>query len=109
MFYNAKLWLGNHTKTTDLNEMNKFLAKLCIYKEAKKNYQKCTKLVFIPFVSYPWNFYQCYMRKRRKTKVKQMKNWNQNSEYYQEEKQKKFNRHQQRVQDRQYCKKKENC
>lgn len=54
MFYNAKLWLGNHTKTTDLNEMNKFLAKLCIYKEAKKkNYQKCTKLVFIPFVSYP--------------------------------------------------------
>ena len=36
LFYNAKLWLGNHTKTTDLNEMHKFLAKLCSYKEAKK-------------------------------------------------------------------------
>ena len=40
MFYNLKLWLGNHTKTTDLNEMNKFLAKLCIYKEAKKKITK---------------------------------------------------------------------
>ena len=56
LFYNAKLWLGNHTKTTDLNEMHKFLAKLCSYKEAKKKIPNSQSYCLFPLCHIPETF-----------------------------------------------------
>lgn len=42
----------SHKQITDLTEMCKFVAKLWCYKKPKKITKECTKLTFIPPLSY---------------------------------------------------------